>query len=321
MFREPTLTLCVFKNQQVDFVRTKDIGKELGKAGKTVPWLIEELAQVVQFYEVEVLGSPGKWEITLLVDSHDSVQDAGEGLKARLPDAKLSIFNADAAYHDISVKQSQGAADTPSPVAVGLAMRLAVKETAVPQVNLMPSNIVKLRTIRRDALVAANAVAATLLMAILAVDVPALKTERVWRNVAEHRASISALNLSELREQQRVLDRQLKLQTDTISHITAIPRVQRDIDWADMLKEIKKAVPRTVCITNIESKDNTRMSVEGLALNNDAVRALVIALKRSKHVSSAALLESEKADLETGIVRYQVNCSLIDTKGESADAE
>ncbi len=63
-----TVTLCLFRNETLDFVRTKRI--EGGACGSEAysGWLAEEINAIVKFYEFEVSGKSNKWQVILAAD-------------------------------------------------------------------------------------------------------------------------------------------------------------------------------------------------------------------------------------------------------------
>ena len=62
------MTLCVFKKQMLDFVRTREITAEKAETSDICQWLIEEINTVIQFYNIEIPDSTINWAITVVMD-------------------------------------------------------------------------------------------------------------------------------------------------------------------------------------------------------------------------------------------------------------
>ena len=86
------------------------------------------------------------------------------------------------------------------------------------------------------------------------------------------------------------------------------------MDWVHILNEIRNGTPKNVRITNLLSKDSSKISLEGLSMSYEGVRLFVDMLNQSKHINSASLIETKKDENSKGLVRYVINCSLITRK-------
>jgi hypothetical protein len=87
-----TLTLSVFRNQTLDFVRTERIEPATLQSEEYFEWLAEEINAVIKFYELEVHDEHNKWHVTLVANiSGESVSEATESLRARLDPVELEV--------------------------------------------------------------------------------------------------------------------------------------------------------------------------------------------------------------------------------------
>jgi Tfp pilus assembly protein PilN len=88
------------------------------------------------------------------------------------------------------------------------------------------------------------------------------------------------------------------------------------LDWAAILEDLRSRTPGTVRITNLYSKGNTEMHLEGLALSYEVVRLFVKMLNESDYISSASL-NMRREEKAGGLVKYTINCSLTPEKKNS----
>ncbi len=318
------LTLCVFRNEIVDFVRTKNINEEKAQPDELCHWLEEEINAVIQFYDVEVPNSPRRWEVTVVADCVQLPEGAEESLKAKVglstelsrsPYANLSVRSGENAYQDTPVgKSSSIETDKPSPVAVGLAMGLLGTNGINLRINLLPPEVAIVKIVKKDALIIANIAAVVLFLMILAVGGLVLMIGKVNKNVIRTKQTeLSQDTLTLLREQELV-DGQVSILSDTIDRIDGVLSSRHVLKWTGILNDIRRVTPRTVRITNLSSADSSRIYLKGSALSYEAVYLFVNMLNKSQRLESASLIGTEKNNDSDGLVSYAIDCSLSPTK-------
>jgi type IV pilus assembly protein PilM len=317
-----TLTLCVLRNGLVDFIRTKEIAKTSDDLSHR---LADELSDVARFYDVDVPENTGKWEITVFVsDSQQAVVE--ELIKSRIQAEHLQVRRVEDAYMDTPVSGSSAITDEkPSPVAVGLAMNLLTRHgigvvAKLPdlwRINLLPPQITRIREAKRDVLVAANTVAAVLLIMVLTINIFALLIARATRGSLAKEQLVGKQDTSVLLEQQWLLDRRLGALTARLDGIQKIQATQKDVNWAMLFDEIRKITPGTVRITAMSCQDGSKMLIQGLALSDEAVYSFVNLLEKSPGIASVALLETREG-YQKGIITYQLMCKLT-IRSDKAD--
>ncbi len=321
MLRGAVLTLCVLKNGSVDFIRTKEVSGSSTDSVDLNRWLVEELSEVVRFYDIEVPESAGKWEITLFVDaappllsSDRKTQGPGgveECLKSKIQTGHLQVRTIEDAYMDTPVVGSAGdKKEQPSPVAVGLAMELLTAQGDDVRINLVPPQIARVREAKRDALIAANAVAAMLLIMALAIHGFAWMVERKSRSAVTKEQLITGQDAEVMVEQHQRFDARLKMLSSRLDRIAQISASHRDVNWVELFDEIRKATPRSVRITGLSCQDGSRMLIDGLAISNEAVSSFVNLLEKSHNITSVTLLEAYRRDEQNGLIVYQLSCKL-----------
>jgi len=324
---ENTLTLCVFRRQTLDFVRTNNISKEKAEPGElcqtsarsVVPWLAEQINTVIEFYDVEVPDSCGKWEITVVADCMQLPENAEGSLKAKVASTDLQLLTSEDISQATVVSQSsrftnRNRDNKPSPVAIGLAMKLLNTKTPNLGVNLLPPELARLRAIKKEALITANVVAAVLLIMILATNGPFWKIKMLNESISHKKANL--LRDTHTLVKERIwLDEKINTISNKLNQINRIFASHCDTDWPRLLNDIGKGTPKTVLITSLSSKANSGMSLEGLALSNEDVYLFVDKLNKSKYIDSASIVETEKDLNNNGLVSYEISCSLTARKG------
>ncbi len=318
-----SLTMCVLRNGAVDFIRTKEIEKVTDDFNRR---LSDELSEVVRFYDVDVSENTGKWDVTVFIDAEQSPQIVGERIKSEIRAEHLQVRTIQNACEDTPVGDSAAEKnEKPSPVAVGLAMNLLKaygtnmrgNPSNLCRINLLPPQIKHLRETKKDALIAANAVAAILLFMLLAINGFALLIERATRSSIAKQQLVENKDIAVLIEQQKLLDRRLGILTTRLDAIGRIEASHRDIDWAKLFEEIRRATPRSVRISAMSCQDGSKMLIQGLALSNEAVYSFLNLLEKSPGITSVTLLEAREQDWQTGLITYQLSCVLSNTTAKA----
>ena len=321
MLRAEILTLCVLRNGSVDFIRTMEMtGSEAGGDDLGCQ-LTDELAEVVRFYDVDVPGDTGKWEITVFVDAAQSLQLVEEHIKSVIQTAGLQIRTMDDAYMDTPVagfKPQDN--EKPSPVAVGLAMNLLAMQGNDVKINLLPGEIKRAREAQRDVLIAVNAVAAILLIVIVAVGGLTAMFGRSHRIAAAKQSLIARQNTDGIIELHQYIDARLQALSSRLDRIEQISVSHRDVNWAQLFDEIRKAAPASVRISALSSQDGARMLLSGLAKSNDAINLFIKLLEKSPCIVSVTLLETREQEGQNGLIGYQISCKLAVRRDKVDDA-
>lgn len=341
------LSLCVFRNGIVDFVRTKSIhvavlGTPDGEPGEAkaqpVPmptppyfkaneasrdsgsdgicnWLEEEINAIIQFYNIEVPGSSPMWEVTVVADCMQLPEGAGEFLKANIACTNLYVRGSEDAYQDTPFGESPNiGTDKPSPVAIGLAMGLLGTDGTGLRINLLPPEVAEVKVVKRDALILANIAAVALFLMILTVGVLVLLIGKVNKNVIHTRRTELSQDTHSLLREQELLDGQINVLSNRLSQVNKVLSERHDLQWIDILNDIRRVTPRTVRITNLYSEDDSKICLRGSALSYEAVYLFQNMLNKSERIESASLIGTEKNDGSGGLVSYAIDCFLSPIK-------
>ncbi|MCJ7729601.1 MAG: pilus assembly protein PilM [Sedimentisphaerales bacterium] len=221
----------------------------------------------------------------------------------------LQVRTTEDAYMDTPLGGSAAGKDKqPSPVAVGLAMNLLTAQRDDVRINLVPPQVVRVREVKRDALIAANAVAVMLLIMVLTIHAFDFMIERINRSAVAKKQLTTGQDTEVMLEQHQRLDAKLKILTARLDRIAQISASHRDVNWAEVFDDIRKATPASVRITGLSCQDGARMLIDGLALSNEAFNSFVNSLEKSNNIASVVLLEARKQDGQNGLIVYQLSC-------------
>jgi len=307
------LTLCVFRRHAIDFVRTKNISKEKARPNELCQWLAEQINAIIQFYDVEVPDSSGKWEVNVVAEDTVQLPDgAGEFLKSNVPAGAVRLRRGENTYQDTPVSQSPHiGAGRCSPVAIGLAMRLLGEDKTHLRINLLPAETAEVRSLKKDTLITANIAAVVLLIMVLAAGVLSMAIGKVKNSAIHKKQTGLSRHTHSLLIEQKLTDERIGQLTDRLELVNKILSSRHDLQWFGILNGIRRATPKTACITSLSSEDGSEIILGGLALSYEAAHLFVNMLSKSKHINSASLIETEKDDGDGGLVRYEINCSLV----------
>lgn len=317
ILQDNTLTLCVFRRQTMDFVRTKSISKEKTEPDKLCQWLAEQINMIIQFYDVEAPDSCGKWETTVVADCVQLPRNAEGSLRAKVASTNLQLLTNEDICQAAVVSQSRRLANyhqtnISSPVAIGLAMKLLDTNARNLGVNLLPPEVVRLRATQKGALITANIVAAVLLIMVLAINGPTWKIKKINESISHKKPHLLQDMHTLVRERESV-NKQINNVKTKLNQINEVLGSHRDTDWPALLNDIGKGIPRTACITSLSSGADSQMFLKGLALSNENVYSFVDMLNKSKHINSASIAGTERDN--KGFIRYEISCTLAPKEG------
>jgi Tfp pilus assembly protein PilN len=319
MLRGNELTLCVLKNGEIDFIRNKEVAENSNDAVGFDNRLVDELSEVVRFYDIEDAENTGKWEITIFIDSARQAGGTEEYLKSKIQAKQIQVRTVQDAFLDTPGCVSTGPLNPdktgtqggrPSPVAIGLATRLLMQKPNEIRINMLPQEIVKHRETQRDVLVAANVIAGVLLVMLLTINLFAFMIERATSHTISKKTIVAERDTESMILQNQRLEDKIQLLTSRLGAIGKISESHSDVNWVQVFEEIRKATPGSVRISMLASPDGSRIQIEGLAMSNDAVNLFVGLLGKSKSITSVTLLDTHKHNEQSQVVAYQISCKL-----------
>ena len=315
LLQDGILTLCVFREQNIDFVRTKEVSREINGEEKFTDWLASEINAVIRFYDVEVAGSSGMWEVVLYInDSIILSESAKNGLSTKIEKTNLSLRMSEDIFTGPLFKLNDGSRMV-SPVAVGLAMGLLAKPNDL-KINLLPAEFGELKANRKDVLIKANLTGVAFLIMMAITFLIAFMSEKTSKAFSREQQEKLSQNTKALYEEQAKLDKLINAVAKKNVKIEKALTVFRDVQWGHILKDIKKNTPRTIRITDLTGVNDSKLSLKGLALTYDGVNLFVVMLAKSQYIKSVSLLETETDKADHGLIKYVINCDLVEKKGQ-----
>jgi Tfp pilus assembly protein PilN len=304
------LTLCVFRKQVLDFVRVEHIGKEQAESDKLCQWLAGEINVIIQFYDIEVEDSAGKWEITVVTDGVQLPEDAETSLKAKVESADLEIRTGENACKDIIVDQNSYKGQS-SALAIGLAMGLLDARQIGLRINLVPPESAEVRSVKKQLVF-------TTIVIVLAIPLLMMAAGAGFARLADKiKTSTIDSKQAELLEDTHTtftelefLNQQIDLISNKPDELNRILGSRPDLDWAKILDDVRVRTPEAVRITELSAGSKGGIVLQGLALSYEAARLFEKMLNDSDYFNSASLNETKKEG-ETGeLVLYEIGCSM-----------
>ncbi len=304
------LTLCLFKNQALDFIRTKHFEADIYHSDKYLEWLTEEIYTVIQFYELEVLDKRDKWEVTLITDvGNQPVKDETLSLGTNVEGVDLKIRTLRTAYLDTPVADTEQS-EKPSAIAVGLAMKLLDNSKNTPDINLLPPQVAQAKTTEKQVLISANAAAVIFFLMIVSIGIFNLKAKKIQNDINQKAQAQEKLNMHALLGEQTSLNSQTIDVSDEINRLNAVLDAGSFKRWDQILNDIRSAIPKTVRLTRLSCESNSKMLLTGQAVSYEAIHRFVDMLNASKHIESTLFLGAEEESQTNALLNYSVGCSL-----------
>jgi len=309
-----TFTLCLFRNQTLDFVRTKRFESDTN-AKDYSKWLAEEIRAIIQYYELEVDDNCTRWKLTLLSDaSHRPVDKHIQSLRAEIESMEVEFQTPADAYRDTPLSHIENA-QKPSAIAIGLAMKLLDAAADTPNINLLPEKTVKAKAAHKQTLGILNSAAIVMLLMILSINFFRTKEDRIDENrIRQEQAKLTG-DTQLLLDEQMSLNRKITGISKELSNMKTVLGNTPLFKWGEILSDIGHAIPRKVQITNAFCGDNLNVLLEGWAISYEALYDFVARLEKSEQIESASLITTANKTSTDDLVRYSINCSLARHKG------
>lgn len=306
-----TVTLCLFRNETLDFLRGKRIERNSSGCGDYFGWLAEEINAIVRFYEFEVSGKSNKWKVILAADGSDCAsEEQVEKLRGELDMAEFEFSPLGDSYSCTPISKSNRCIE-PSAVAVGLAMKLLDAPGCDLGINLLPRRVAETGAIEKQVLVSANVAAFIFLLIVLAVGFFEMKGEKVKGEIAHQKQSLADCDIVALKDEHAALLEQCARVSGELEQLNAAMATAGSLKWARIFDEVSFATPQDVQITGLSSSDGSVMSVQGRARSHQAIHLFVDMLGECERIEAASLVRAERDSRPDGLVRYSINCSLI----------
>ncbi|MFA6186378.1 MAG: pilus assembly protein PilM [Phycisphaerae bacterium] len=310
LIRDENLTLCIFKKQRLEFLRTKKFESDIISSAQRGIWLGRDMESVIQFYELEEGADAQPWRIIVSAfpDAKNNSQIADE-LKKTTSRQNVEISAFDNSMMDIEIGQNGQAAI--SPVAAGAAMKLLNGNSAGISLDLMPREIVSIKKARKEMLIIVNAAACLLLLLFAYIAFIGRQSTAVGREVYTQKQKQIETNMQQMIENRKDIDSRLGVMKNNLSIVNKAVEARSYHNWARLLSELARNVPQTILIQNLQGKGENVIEIEGLATNYDAVNSFMSNLSQNKMISEATLADAgQDAKYGSKFVGYKIVCSL-----------
>lgn len=309
------LTLCVFKNEILDFVKIENIQNEITKSNDISAWLAKQINQIMRYYDIEIKGSSAKWEITVVNDRTNLPVDKEDNLKAAVKNDTIEIIDIESACSNILINKDNSRT-TPLLVPVGLAMNLLDTNESGLKINLIPQESSEVKALKKQLVNTAFIAAFISIILILAGNGLSFIAEKTAAQTTYKKQKELSKDTYTLLNEHEYLDRRIKTLSERPNQISNILNSRESIDWANILIDIKKRIPQTVRIVKFYNTDTKGFRLEGQALSYESVRLFVDMLNKSEFIKTASLTETIKNEHTDGFIIYIINCSLAEITKE-----
>jgi Tfp pilus assembly protein PilN len=310
LIRDENLTLCLFKKQRLEFLRTKKFESDIISSAQRGVWLGRDMESVIQFYELEEGANAQPWRIIVSAfpDSKSNLQIADE-IKKNTARQNVEVSAFDDSMLDIEIGENSETAI--SPVAAGSAMKLLNENPAGISLDLMPKEIVSIKKARKEMLVIVNAAACLLLLLFVYLAFISRKSTAVSYEINIEKQKQIETNMQQMIKVRKDIDGRLDVMKNNLSIVNKTVEDRSYHNWARLLAELVKAVPQTILIQNLQGRSDNVIEIEGLATNYDAVNSFVNNLSHNKMFGEATLADAgQDVKYGSGFIGYKIVCSL-----------
>jgi Tfp pilus assembly protein PilN len=325
LLRDNILTLCVFKNQVLDFIETEQYEADKLDCEECFKRMVEKVNALLKFYKLKLCDKCDKWEVNLVVSISDkSIKEKIESLATKLktgnlsynfyqntPPVELKIKSLEEAYLDTPIENAE-LSDKPSAIAVGLAMKLLNFSNCGLNINLLLPELVKAKPERKHTFIIANIAAAILVLAVLSIGFFNMRVKNIKDGMKQKHGRLLGDEIKSMLSDNASLEEQLTNTTENLENMSAILNTDFFARWDQILNEIRYATPEPVRIVNIFSNDGLRIILKGYALSYESIHLFVQMLNESEYMKFVSLIGTEKDSESSGLVTYSISCSLVE---------
>ncbi|MGB8226769.1 MAG: pilus assembly protein PilM [Sedimentisphaerales bacterium] len=310
LVRDDTLNLCVFEKQRLEFLRTKKFESCLVGPQQLNNLLKCEVESVLQFYEIEKAAKSQSWRIIVACspENNRSVQIAGE-IRSQIPRQDVEITAFENSLMDVTIDEEVN--KDISPVAAGAAMKLLDEGSIGIKLNLLPKEIVEARKDRKELLIIANVAVFLFTLLFLYIALLGKKSINISRSIDIRKQKQVGVNILALADSKKDINGKIKLIENNLAAIQNAVDGRTWHGWAALLVELAGAVPQTILMERLDTRDDNTMKIEGLAINYEAVNSFVNLLEQNRKISSVSLNSAgQSAKYGGGLIDYSIVCFL-----------
>jgi Tfp pilus assembly protein PilN len=357
MLEDTSMTVSIFRNQSLDFVRRRNLEADTFKSGDGLNRLAEEISAVIQYYDMEIGDGSRSWRLVAVLRSRAfQAEEVANFLQTRFDNCKVEVTPAECAWENIAVVKShnsprpsvvsgphtsshspQGRDDSPSAssslgstpnrdgppklasiIAVGLAMKLLAMPQPQLKINLLPPESTEVKSVKQQALITANVALGILTVMILITGVLSASLNKTDEVITQMKQDNPSVSAGNLLIEREKMAQKARKLTENIEKIKKIVVSGRVNDWGMVLEDIRSSTPIQLWITSLSGDNNGKVTIKGQSSSYEAVHLFVEKLGESKYIDSASIVEAEKDEKLDGLVSYSINCVLRGIAGQAS---
>jgi len=318
---ESTITIAVFTETTLDFIRCVDISSRSGDLEKYTDDCTREIGAVVQYYEIEAPETAnGKWDTIIAYDGTSTDADDLKGRLEKMMNSEVHICCKQSVYADTPVEQNESIGEA-SIVAVGLAMKAFADSSSSSNINinLVPSNTEDVIATKKFALITANLAAVAILVIFIIAGVVRVKLSKIPQEAQAQKQNTSTNDIRTLLTRGCELNEKIAALAEKKSKISEIIEGRYFGDWARLLEEIRKNIPTAMSVTNLSCNDGENITIKGRTPTRQSAYLFARLLSEAKAIKSATVEQTNKSN-DGGGLDYSVNCVLVNDE-ETDNAE
>ncbi len=309
------ITLSVFQNQNLDFVRRRNVAEDVCQSEEGLARLVEEISAIIQYYDVEIGEKSDSWRlITVLCRGCERADEIADLLRSKFGSLESEVISEADASENTPVVRSPDA-PAASLIATGLAMGLLNVPQPKLKINLIPPESADVKAVKKYALITANIAAGVLIVMILAVGVLSAILNKTNETIVRLKQEEPVMGTTALLAEHQKISQEAEELREKLTKINEILHSKRCGDWHEILEDIRRRTPQSLWITNLSGEDDSKIVIRGRSTTYEAVNLFVDMLGESEYMVSAALVEAEKDESGEGLVSYWIDCSLTTFEG------
>jgi len=313
-----TLTVSLFYDGVMDFVRIRDIPSDMREHDSLREWLAEELRAVMRYHSTGAGSNHGVLHARVVLQSPEgSAKELEAPLRARTEMESLVVTHSHEDFPDSAAGESDTLSEAPSQMAVGAAMKVLDPDADHSRINLLPEEVRRARSLARHVLLTAIAGVLTFLGVLVVMLLLNRTADTAREQVEQTRISGQLYTTRALIAQDKFLDQEISQVRQALGPLQKLVAANCEVDWSAVLNAVRRATPAGVCVTELSSDNhNERVSLKGLALSCEAAQSFVRGLDESEPFASVAMTRiTTKQQSGRGLVEYQIDCSTKSASG------
>jgi hypothetical protein len=307
--QDDSLTLAVIRERAIDFVRTQPLEYNPDEPEAMLEQLVAKIKVIMQYYDIEVEGSTGNWEVNVIAANEMSLPTQTECfLGEHLEQIPCAILTSDNIVASLSVDIPPDiSADQVSMVAMGHAMRDLSGDILLPKINCLPHLIREIKGIQRSMLLTVISAATVLLIMGLLTLVLIQRGDYVTTKNSTRKPVNS---MQEVVEKRGAIEAEILSVGEIPKRLKEVLETQNKVNWARLLTDVRAKIPKNVSISRFDTRNNTVVFIDGIALNSNDITRFLTRLNQSDHIASVELVKTDY-DSDNKYHSYGIKCQLM----------